>query len=440
MHPVNMLFRNPNPIFKLTLSSIKELLQFWKDYNGNAYLYTPLNESKYPTIMYVLPSNEVNPKINNDNINQFIEYYEFRLNGKIIKIPPQEVCHIKSLCPSPDINTSLFIGTPKMMNACSDIIKADSSMVGHIVNYFERQAIPPMVIQETQPSQMTAEKQQLLVEGYRKGIPNSVPTALIPFGLDLKPLATGGDSLLNKLIDNSLTTDIRNRILHNFEVPEKLITSNYDNRNASLQVRAEFMDNVIEPEQILIDEALTIHFRQWFPNILVKHTKYVYTDKEFELKEDLQRLQFGALTLNEYRKKYDMLPIDSEPTNKGDIPLRPSGLVSWFQENQPMSFSLDNTQSQEQATPTKSVPNKAFDKFLDNLEYKEYIPEINFDLPISIKNYDFTTEILDDKFKDKYYNFYAKKADKYEVNLKKIMLPLLKSLQKECQNNIEKEK
>jgi len=143
-HWLKLLMESPNDYLNWIQTNI--MLQMWKDYYGNSYLHTPVENGKYPQTAYVLPATKV--KIVYGSREDLIKGYKLNVNGLDTFIDKKFICHFKSMRPDPNSlwKNNLLYGTPLLLNASTAAVSADKSLIEYVQRYFERDAVAPFII------------------------------------------------------------------------------------------------------------------------------------------------------------------------------------------------------------------------------------------------------------------------------------------------------
>ena len=83
-HWLNELLEDPYKPAALTMSQVLYYIQMSKDITGNAYVWTPTNNTSKPQQIYVLPPSQVTIGLNNEMFGSEVLAYEWRRGADII--------------------------------------------------------------------------------------------------------------------------------------------------------------------------------------------------------------------------------------------------------------------------------------------------------------------------------------------------------------------
>ena len=289
-HPAVNFFRNINPV--LTRFQFFYSLMCNLDLSGNAFLYFTQYPDKKLREAWLIPSWAV--RIVPKNAVE-VDYYEVYLGGELLKFKPSEILHIKY--PDPE---SLFWGKGPLQ-AVFLSVEADEYMRLYWKSFFENSAVPRFVF-TTEPgvSIATIEKLRKDLELIYSGPENAGRIPILPPGLKPHPIQTGPNEI-DWIRSRQVTLE---DITIAFQVPKtKLGLETGVNRAIAEASDYTFKADVIEPILIMLDEVFTRFLQQYYgENIVVKHDSVVPRDREVQLKEYQQFLQWGVITQNEIRK------------------------------------------------------------------------------------------------------------------------------------------
>lgn len=93
-HDILTLLKNPNQFYGARVLWQALLIDLLVD--GNAYLHLIKNRFGIPVSMFWIPSNAVRPMRNDPGDDSaWIDYYEYVVGGKLYKIPPDDIVHLR---------------------------------------------------------------------------------------------------------------------------------------------------------------------------------------------------------------------------------------------------------------------------------------------------------------------------------------------------------
>lgn len=283
--------------------SIKNLLSQWLDLNGNAYIWTPLEGKRLPEKIFVLPSDRVMPQI--DYANNIIKGYLISVGAKSQIVPIKEICHIKILSPTSAYETSLYLGTPNLLNAARELITAEVERLGYFKRNLKRDNTAPFVI--VTPEDMGVDEWVKFKEAYNTAVPPEFRArAILDNGKKIELLAGGQSNTQSLMLDSQTITK---EITSIFGVPIGLLTSDFSNRATAEVIKAEFYENTIEPLVTMFNEELTNHFRQFEPQIEFYSEFAKYSDPEYNLKANDFYLKNGIINRNDIRAELELEPL-----------------------------------------------------------------------------------------------------------------------------------
>ena len=91
-HPLSELVANPSPDYSSGVLWMGTLLSWFLD--GNAYWYLVRNSFREPVQIRYLPHTTMRPKWPDDG-SEFISHYEYNIEGRIYRIPKEDVIHFR---------------------------------------------------------------------------------------------------------------------------------------------------------------------------------------------------------------------------------------------------------------------------------------------------------------------------------------------------------
>jgi len=307
----------PNPFYNLR--QLKILTSLWLDLYGNAYLYTPLLNQKFPTQMYILPASFVKPKVNSDG---FVGSYDVTVSGNITSIESKEICHLKTMKPdTKSYFNNFIIGQPLLLQASANVVGADKEIIEFVQSYFERETIPPFVL--TSPDNMTDDQYSIFKAQWNTVMKDYPILGLLEGGMDVKPI-TSEKSASNIGSLDSIDKTILTRLASIWGVPAALLTNDFQNRATAEVTMQRFREDTIDSLVTDFEDSLTDHFRQWDSTIFFSHEFYTYKDPDTQFMNDLGLYKNGVINRNELRQKHGLKIIPD-----GDVFLIPSNLTTF---------------------------------------------------------------------------------------------------------------
>lgn len=311
-HPFEVLIREPNPF--MTTVYLWAYTVMWMKLEGNAYWFLiPYTQaSKGIREIWPIPSNEVTP-VPSMNSRVFLEGYLYAPGGREFMIPPQYVLQIKNL-PNP---TNFFLGLAEM-DAASLAVKADSSMSSWNQRFYGDDHTMPSAIINFSPANPRVGMAKTDIREIKEELASSYRAK------DRRTLVTSaGGVTVEKLGWAARDLDFikgreftRKEILEIFGIPEGLNAKDSTEANARIAYR-RFQDTVYTRTLVPLANYITqgiirpyysSEYRASFGDIRP-------AIREMALME-LDRVK-GALTINEVREKYLLMPpLDDEIGNR----------------------------------------------------------------------------------------------------------------------------
>lgn len=304
-HWLSQLLVNPNKPSKLTWNNIKDLTSKWLDVSGNAYIWTPLNGYKYPTQLWVLPSNNVIVKGDNTNM---VGYFQVQTSKGVFDVPVNEMCHIKTIMPHTIWERNYVIGSPLRLYNAIDSISADYEIKDFLKNHFKQEAMNPIILKGDSQQEI-----DLLKENLSRRMKATVIGAM---NKNTEIFNVPQSSLVNSIAGSNFSSN-QNAVLiaSAFGIPYGMLdTTSQQNRATAETNYSQFRTETIEPLMLLIESALNNHFNQFEQGIGIIHDSYEYVDQQNELEKLKLVVSANALTINELRSAYNL-----EPISDGDV-------------------------------------------------------------------------------------------------------------------------
>jgi len=323
------LLDNPSVSFDFDIKQIIGLATRYVDLTGNAYLWFRRSGNgvklNLPVEIILLPTREVTLQLGTDKSNS---YYEVTLNNIFLKIPYDEVCHIKTFRVPLSSDNSLYFyqGASNFAEPLRLDLYSDYLIREYANTELVRQGMPSLVYKSDNVIDgIVLEQLRLaMVSMYGKYAPKIISAEL---GNSLEPLQTTATFLSSNttLYKDSLSTDIAQRVCSAYGVPYKLITNDipFANFNEALKmfytqtIDPLTADNIGQINQYLktLDETVSIQFNP-FEYINVVESKLIIDTL----------LMADAVTKDEVREwaNYDIMTneqtndIEDANTNQAD--------------------------------------------------------------------------------------------------------------------------
>lgn len=326
-HPLQQLLERPNGFYGG--QTLWAGLMFSYHLDGNAYLIKERNARGFgiPTSLWYVPHWLIKPAWPQDG-SKFISHYEYSVNGKTIKLPIENVIHIRNgLNP---VNTRYGLAPLK---AALLQIYTDNEVTAWAAALCRNMAIPGVVVNPTENIGMTPEKAKKIKETWvRKfGGDNRGEPLILDFNATVTPLGFDPSQMDFKGIHNHAES----RIAGALGVPPQLAFLDVANDSSSYNNLTTFerigFEQCIIPSYENIEDALDAQLLVDFESDpLAKGIFCEFdTDDIAALKEDADKkearaasgLKSGALLVDEYRAAIGLAPL---PNNAGQILLIPN--------------------------------------------------------------------------------------------------------------------
>lgn len=326
-HELNNLFDTPNDY----QSGIEMMEDFWHNYGfGDGFLYFEtlgeLSRNKKPIAIHSLKRNSVICNRSNDNFNAILDYTYSCQNGKQIRIPKEQILHLKHWNPnigglkgwgvdvsaSIDINLSeqgsLAQGSAFVNGGRGTIISSDSTL-NNEGEYVEKYSA----------AQMTA-----LKESIRKEWQGSKNNRNIHFANGYLNVQNYGDTLAELEIDKSEETRWRN-IFAICGVPWALSpVGSQSSENSVIQGFKSLVTNTVISELRKFDQKLNGIVKQWYGEIIAIHDLTEFSELAPDLK--LMAEVYGKPNLTEDERR-SIFGYEEMPDGLGKNILVASGLI-----------------------------------------------------------------------------------------------------------------
>jgi len=258
-----------------TWYELKEMALKWRDFTGNAYIWTPL-DTTVPTQAYVLPSKSVTVVMNSASFGAGIAGYEYtNSQGTKVFLRKEEICHIRSLQPSDEELSNFILGSAVELNAAADAVLIEDEKMTFLYTYLKSDAVPPFVVKT--PDELDVVSWNDFKQRLNAVLPQTYKVAaILDGGKEIVPLTnTSGN---NAIVGANIDTEILQIITAAFGVPMGLLTGNFQNRSTAEVNREFFYTNTIEPLLHQFEASLSSHFGQWFEGIRFSHQQETFAD------------------------------------------------------------------------------------------------------------------------------------------------------------------
>jgi hypothetical protein len=314
------ILSKPNPFYSfndyISLSIAMRLIE------GNSYCYALADEAfakayyKYAKAFYVLPSYDVNIKTPNDyvffltdDIKNAIEYYTVYQNGKYIKIPVDNILHIKDgsstdiKAPSRLISQTYPISNLMAVYEARNVIYTKRGAMGALVSAkTDDTGVRPLTEKEKQVVNDTFNRRHGLTYDKNQILISQIPVNYLNMGMSIQELEPFRETL-NDAIQIASAYNI-DQIL----VPREQ-DANYTNKETA---EAAFYPSVLYP---LLEQELQaqsnfmglsndgMYFDYYFDNVpVLEASKNAQSESQKKVSERC-KIEFdnGLITLNDWR-------------------------------------------------------------------------------------------------------------------------------------------
>ncbi len=314
-HWLVKLFKNPNPLFRRT--EFFRLMQYWLDYNGNVFIYSPKDERlNYPTQMWILQSPNISIKLGEYGV----DYYKYNYEGTIYGFMPEDIIHIKNLIPG-TTTKSEFLGQ-SVVSMALNLIESDNELNKFIKRDLLNDTIPPLIIESENDS--NEQQMQLFKERWNSALPYHKLMGVLSKGLKVVPLIKNVGNMSSSMSTTEMNELITKKLAIIFGIPYSKLTGENTTFASAKISDFSFRADTIEPLAINFCESFSSFFsKKTNENLMIDYEEFNYIDEDIELKTKESNLKFGITTINEERQK-----IGLDPIQNGDIHLIQSNLVT----------------------------------------------------------------------------------------------------------------
>lgn len=369
-HPFLQLLENPNN-FQVE-NELKHYIGEFLGVYGNFYLTKDRGlASGKIRAFYVLPPTLIEPKYNGNGIS----HYNYTLNGKVRKIMPEDMIHIKYLS-----SGSQFQGTG-LINSIKDVLDIDAYQIAYMKEFYDNGGFLGQVFttsQNLRPAEFSRVKNELKTEYAGKG--NSHKLALFTGGLE--PIKSAY-SLKDMEMSASRKLTL-SEVMTAFRIPQILLGGEGADYNRATAEAAEYSyaSTMIEPTLDYIDQVFTKHIRLDYndKSLVVKHDQVSPKDVEQNLKYYKDMFSVAGLTINDIRKSENYDPYKFPLADKPLINV--GGAVIDISTGDQLG-QVPNNASQ----PSKSIE-KGYDEEILTLHWKQATRRINENLSYTKRRVD----------------------------------------------------
>ncbi len=289
------------------------------------YLERP-GENSIPTSLVNLRPDYVQIIFNIDR-TEIVAYEYHQINGEILKLPPQDVLHIKNIDPT---NPARGIGVVRP--ATSRII-TEQEASKYQANAFKTQGKPDIAVM-TEADPLTEEDSEQARENWRKIYGNPEHSSAGFFGAKVKDIKVLGGVAPKEMDYINSQNFLRDDILAALHIPKAMITSDDVNLANAKVARVVYIKEAVEP---VLDTFLDIINNKFLTDVdedkFFAYETEATEDRELLLKESVELKKAAIITVNESRSllNYPDLP-------DGDVREQSSSGLGGFGSQQNLSF------------------------------------------------------------------------------------------------------
>lgn len=337
---------------QVSFRNMLKLAVQWLYIEGNVYIWarqSNLNggiKSKYPIEFILLPSREVQIETSE---NDFISSYNLTLNNRYVKIPANEVIHIKSMAiPFGSDNQDYYYrGTPKFLNALKDVISAYYSMLQNANYELNRQGVPNIVLKNDKfgiTQQEISDWQTWADRRFKQYAPSVLG---LQDGTEYERMDVGNNILAQNTgaFAGGLNTELKQLITATFGIPLDFLNGSVAYTSNYKELKATIYEQTINPLTQTIIEAFNYHFKQ-FDNGLysIQFTPYQYSSLTDKVMIINTLTMIDAISKNEVR---DMLGLETLPEYDEDAEIEVEEDVEVEDIESPENDTEDETDIQK---------------------------------------------------------------------------------------------
>jgi HK97 family phage portal protein len=358
-HPLILLFNKPNPLPETTWSSLLYSTEAYLYVAGEAFWVIERSGLNQINEIWILPPNWVE-----STPNQGQDYYEVQTaDGVRMTIPQEDMIYFKE----PNLRNPYGRGKGRA-RAIGDEIETDEYMAKWAKNFFYNDAKPPFVIEAPGASKPDVDRMQESWMQKYGGLNNAHKPAVLPFAGKLHQLGTNAKEM-DFVQSRKFLRDQANQ---HFRVPPELMGIIENSNRATIDAadyiyRSSVLINRLSMIEKTIQHQIINRFFE-SENLVFEFENVVPDDKEFELKVANEGLSRAAITVDEWRQKNGMDPLEN---GQGAVFLVPAGVtpVSSLLEVNDMRAALapqpatgkeddEGEKPEDNDKPTPPKPNK----------------------------------------------------------------------------------
>lgn len=301
VHPVIDLLYKPNPyqskseFWEITMVNLKAA--------GNAFWLKVRNDRGVVTELWNLRPDWMTVV---QDPQQFVKEFRFKLpDGKEEVFMPEEILHFKG---SPD-PLSQHLGM-SVLRPAQVIVQTDEYMTRYNRDFFLNSARPDAVIKNPKKN-LDAEQKEDIREGWavrHKGFKNIFNVAVLDGGLEYQQISLNQKEM--EYIEGKKFT--RDDILVAFQVPKIMLSIVEDVNRANAETGlAIFLGQTIAPEMKRIVEKINeqLVIPDFGDDLELDFDDPTPSNRDIELQEYREGLQFGYMLVNEVRAREGLEPI-----------------------------------------------------------------------------------------------------------------------------------
>lgn len=293
------LIKKPNDF--QVFSEMKYYMGVYLAVYGNYYLLVLRGKgSNKPARLTMLDPNRVIPKTDN---GRWIDYYEYNLGTKKVRLEKDDVIHLRM--PS---QNSVIKGEP-IINRISEILDVDSLQMSLMKKFYKEGGfLGAIFTTNASLNSKTFDRALQQLKDKYSGTENAFKVALFEQGLQpIKAAYSIRDMELN-----DSRRGVLEEVMTAFKIPKILLggsSESYTKASADAAMKT-YADNFLDPALTYIDENISDFVRrEWNNKLTVKHDSLSPRDIEGELAYNKGYFSLGALTINEIRISQDYEPL-----------------------------------------------------------------------------------------------------------------------------------
>ena len=314
-HPLIDLFNKPNPLPETTWFNLLYSTEAYLYIAGEAFWVIERSGLNQINELWIMPPNWVTA-----TPSQGKPFYEITTgDGVRLDVPEEDMIYFKE----PNLKNPYGRGKGRA-RAIGDEVETDEYMAKWAKNFFYNDATPPTVIEAPGASKPDTERiQESWMQKYG-GIKNAHKPAVLPFNGKVVQLGTN-----QKEMDFVQSRKfIRDQANQHFRVPPELMGIIENSNRATIDAadyiyRSSVLINRLTMIEQTIQHQLVNRFFE-SENLCFEFENVVLDDKEYDLKVANEGLSRGAITVDEWRQKNGLDPLEGE---NGNVFLVPQGVT-----------------------------------------------------------------------------------------------------------------